>query len=169
MRRSIPLPASAISSLKWIPHQHFQDSLACPSAERIAPSHFHLGCQPDLLSFVPDPLLFLCVYMLSCVRLFAIPWTAPHQASLSITNSQSLLKFVSIESVMPSNHLVPFSSPSICPSTRVFLNESVLRIRWPKYCILKCWELLSSFRVYFKFLFGHFHVLVSSDVDLFHV
>ena len=106
MRRSIPLPASAISSLKWIPHQHFQDSLACPSAERIAPSHFHLGCQPDLLSFVPDPLLFLCVYMLSCVRLFAIPWTAPHQASLSITNSQSLLKFVSIESVMPSNHLI---------------------------------------------------------------
>ena len=66
-----------------------------------------------------------------------MPWTAAHQASLSITNSQSLLKLISIESVMPSNHLIlchPLPlPPSIFPSIRVFSSESVLRIRWPKY------------------------------------
>jgi len=65
------------------------------------------------------------------------PWTAAHQASLSITNSQSLLKLMSIESVMPSNHLILCHRllllPSICSSIRVFPKESVLRIRWPKY------------------------------------
>ena len=65
------------------------------------------------------------------------PWTAAHQASLSITNSQSLLKLMSIESVMPSNHLIfcrpLLLLPSIFPSIRVFSNESVLYIRWPKY------------------------------------
>ena len=72
----------------------------------------------------------------SC-RLFATPWIAAWQASLSITNSQSLLKLTSIESVIPSDHLIlchPFLlQPSIFPSIRVFTNESVLRIRWPKY------------------------------------
>ena len=66
----------------------------------------------------------------------AIPWTAAHQASQSITNSQSLLKFMSIETVMPSNHLIlccPLLLPSIFPSIRVFSTESVLCIRWPKY------------------------------------
>ena len=66
----------------------------------------------------------------------ATPWTAAHQASLSITNSQSLLKLMSIESVMPSNHLIlchPLLPPSIFPSIRVFSNESVLHIMWPKY------------------------------------
>ena len=71
----------------------------------------------------------------SC-RLFATPWTAARQASLSNTNSQSLLKLTSIESVIPSNHLIlchPFLfPPSIFPSIRVFANESVLHIRWPK-------------------------------------
>ena len=71
------------------------------------------------------------------VLLFATPWTAVHQAFLSITNSQNLLKLMSIKSVMPSNHLIlcrPFLlSPSIFPSIRVFSNESALRIRWPKY------------------------------------
>ena len=64
------------------------------------------------------------------------PWTAALQASLSITNSQSLLKLRSIESVMPSNHLIlcrPLLLPSIFPSIRVFTNQSVLHIRWPKY------------------------------------
>ena len=65
------------------------------------------------------------------------PWTAARQASLSNTNSQSLLKLVSIESVMPSNHLILCHPllllPSIFPSIRVFSNESVLHIRWPKY------------------------------------
>ena len=73
----------------------------------------------------------------SCVWLFVIPWTAARQASLSITNSRSLLKLMSIESVMPSNHLILcrplLPLPSIFPSIRVFSNESALRIRWPKY------------------------------------
>ena len=74
---------------------------------------------------------------LSHARLFAPPWTAALQVSLSITNSQSLLKFMSIELVIPSNHLIlccpPLLLPSIFPSIRVFSNESVLHIRWPKY------------------------------------
>ena len=65
------------------------------------------------------------------------PWTAAHQASLSITNSQSLLKLMSIESAMPPNHLILYCPllllPSIFPVIRIFSNESVLRIRWPKY------------------------------------
>ena len=75
--------------------------------------------------------------MLSCVRLFATPWTAARQSSLSIINSQSLLKLTSITSVMPSNRLILchplLLPPSIFPSIRVFFSESVLRIRWPKY------------------------------------
>ena len=74
----------------------------------------------------------------SHVRLFATPWTAARQASLSITNSQSLLKLMSIESMMTSNHLILCRPllllPSIFPSIRVFSNESILRMRWPKYC-----------------------------------
>ena len=77
------------------------------------------------------------VQSLSHVRLFATLWTMAHQASLSITNSRSLLKLISIESVMPSNHLILCCPllllPSILPSIRVFSNESALRIRWPKY------------------------------------
>ena len=76
------------------------------------------------------------VQSFSHVRLFAIPWTAAHQASLSSTNSQSLLKLMSIESVMPSNHLILCHTllplPSTFPSIRVFFSESVLCIRWPK-------------------------------------
>ena len=79
---------------------------------------------------------FSSVQSLSCVKLFAIPWTAACQASLSFTTSQSLLKLMSIESVMPSNHLILCHPllllPSIFPSIRVFSNESVLCIRWPK-------------------------------------
>ena len=77
------------------------------------------------------------VQLLSYVRLFATPRTAAHQASLSLTNSQSLLKLVCIGSVMPPNHLILCHTlllqPSILPSIRVFSNESVLRIRWPNY------------------------------------
>ena len=76
------------------------------------------------------------VQLLSHVQLFAIPCAAVHQAFLSITNSGSLLKLMSIESVMPSNHLILYSPlllpPSIFPSIRVFSNESVLHIRWPR-------------------------------------
>ena len=80
---------------------------------------------------------FSSVQSLSRVRLFATPWTAARQASLSITNSQSLLKLMSIESVMSSNHLILchplLLPPSIFPSIRVFSNESALHFRWPKY------------------------------------
>ena len=80
---------------------------------------------------------FSSVHSLSCVWLFATPWTAARQASLSITNSQSLLKLMSIESVMPSNRLIlcrPLPLPSLTfPSIRVFTKESVLHIRWLKY------------------------------------
>ena len=85
--------------------------------------------------------MFSLVQPFSCVQLFGTPWTAAHQASLSFTNSQSLLK--SIELVMPSNHLILchplFLLPSILPSIRVFSDESVLRIRWPK-----CWSISFS-------------------------
>ena len=80
---------------------------------------------------------FSSVQLLSHVYLFVTPWTAAHQASLSITNSQNLLKLTSIESVMPFNHLIfchpLLLLPSIFPSIRVFSKESVLHIRWPKY------------------------------------
>ena len=76
----------------------------------------------------------VAVQSLSLVQLFATPWTAARQATLSITSSQKFLKLMSIESVMPSNHLVlSLLLPSILPSIRVFSKESVLRIRWPKY------------------------------------
>ena len=79
----------------------------------------------------------ISVQSLSCVQLFATPWTAAHQASLSITNSPSLLRLMSIEPVMPSNNLILchplFLLPSIFPSITVFSNESVLHIRWSKY------------------------------------
>ena len=88
---------------------------------------------------------FSSVQLLSCVWLFVTPWNAAHQASLSITNSQSLLKLMSIDSVMPSNHLILCSPlpllPSIFSSIRVFSNESVLCIRWPKYWLqFKGWQ-----------------------------
>ena len=88
----------------------------------------------ELLS---SPSQFSSVQSLSHVWLFATPWTAAHQSSLSITNSQSLLRLMSVESVMPSNYLILCCHllflPSIFPSIRVFSNESVLWIWWPKY------------------------------------
>ena len=86
---------------------------------------------------VRNAVQFSSVHFLSCVWLFATPWTATHQASLSITNSCSLLKLMSIESVMPSNHLIFFRHllllSSIFPRIKIFSSESVLCIRWPKY------------------------------------
>ena len=88
--------------------------------------------------------IFSSVQLLSCVRLFATPWTAAHQASLSITNSKSPPKFMSIELVMPSSYLILCRPllllPSIFPSIRVFSNESALRIRWPEY-----WSFIFNF------------------------
>ena len=84
-----------------------------------------------------SPLQFSSVQSLSHVQLFVTPWTAAHQASLPTTDSQSLPKLMSIESVMPSNHLILCCPllllPSIFPSIKVFSNESAVCIRWPKY------------------------------------
>ena len=81
--------------------------------------------------------MFSSVQLLSHVQFFATPWITAHQASLSITNSRSSLKLMSIESVMPSSHLILchllLLLPPIPPSIRVFSNESTLRMRWPKY------------------------------------
>ena len=86
---------------------------------------------------VQESLALVAVRLLSHVQLFATPWTAACQASLSITISLSFLKLMSIESVMPSNHLILYCPllllPSIFPTIRVFFNESALHIRWPKY------------------------------------
>ena len=83
------------------------------------------------------PIQFSSVQLLSCVWLFVTPWNAACQGSLSITNSLSLPKLMSIESVIPSNHIILCHPllllPSIYPSIRVISNKSILRIRWPKY------------------------------------
>ena len=96
-----------------------------------------------------------------CVQLLVTPWTAAHQASLSTTSSWNLLKLVSIESVMPSNHLILchplFHPPSIFPSIRVFSNESVLHIRWPKY-----WSFIFSISPFNEYL-----GLISFQIDWF--
>ena len=91
------------------------------------------------------------------------PWTAAHQASLSITNSQSLLKPMPIESVMPSNHLILCHPllflPSIFPSIRVFSNKSVLHIRWPKYWSFRFMVCIDGLYMHVK-LFTFLHVCV---------
>ena len=97
------------------------------------------GAYRCMYSIISVCISVLCtsVYQFSCVWLFATPWTAACQASLFITNSRSLLRLIPIESVMPSSHLILCHPllllPSIIPSIRVFSNESVLHIRWPKY------------------------------------
>ena len=89
------------------------------------------------IQFIVCQLYLTSFQLLSHVQLFAIAWTAARQASLSITNFWSLLKLMSIKSVMPSNHLILCHPllllPSILPSCRVFLKGSVLHIKWPKY------------------------------------
>ena len=116
----VPNPPIALgtSQVLWVPH--------------------HTIIYGSLAAF-PNPQLrgdTSSVQSLSCVLPFVTPWTAAHQDSLSISNSQSLLKLVSIESVMPSNNILChplLHPPSIFFSIRVFSNESVLHIRWPKY------------------------------------
>ena len=93
--------------------------------------------QKQKVKFLKNRIKVISVQSLSHVRLFVIPWTAAHQASLSITNSQSLLKLMSIEMVMPSNHVTLCHPllllPSVFLSFRVFSSELVLCIKWPKY------------------------------------
>ena len=104
-------------------------------------NNFKINCM--LSTFFSSLSQFSSVQWLSHVRLFVTPWTAAHQASLSITNSWSLLKLMSIKLGMPSNHLALCHPllllPSIFPNIRVFSDESVLRINWPKY-----WSFSSS-------------------------
>ena len=103
---------------------------------------------------------FSSVQLLSHVQLFATPWTAAHQASLSITNSWSLLKLMSIGAVMPSNHLIlccPLLLFSTFPIIMVFSKESVLHIRWPK-----CWSFNSCIR-----LSNEYSGLISFRIDWF--
>ena len=107
--------------------------------------HIRFVGETSKVSFLPliipgcklkDPHQFSSVQSLSRFRLFETPWTAAPQASLSIANSQSLLKLMSIESMMPSSRLIlchPFLLPPVFPNIRVFSSESVLHIRWPKY------------------------------------
>ena len=103
-------------------------------------THFLLSYRHNYMQFKKKKQFcnqFSSVQSLSRVRLFVTPWTTARQASLSITNSQSPPKLMSIESVMPSNHLILcyplLLLPSIFPSIRVFSNESALHTRWPKY------------------------------------
>ena len=109
--------------------QSFPASGSFPVSQLFASGGQNIGASASLL-------LLLLLSCFSHVRLFETPWTAARQASLSITNSRSLLKLMSIESVMPSNHLILCRPllllPLIFPSIRVFSKESVLHIRWPK-------------------------------------
>ena len=100
------------------------------------------------------------VQSLGCLQLFAAPWTTAQQAFPSITNSRSLLRLMSIKSVMPSNHLIlchPLLLPSVFPSIRVFSTESILRVRWPKY-----WSF--SFSISFS---NEYSGLISFRIDWF--
>ena len=128
--------------LEWVAYPFFRGSsqprnwteVSCISGES---QPWDIGMIICLLKISAEAQQFSSVQSLSHVQLFATPRTAAHQASLSITNSQSLLKLRSIVLVMPSNHLILcclfLLPPSIFPSIRVFSNESVLRISWPHY------------------------------------
>ena len=109
----------------------------CPQAPTLTAAPRHLGFLCFKVSLVHHCIPYTVVQLLSHVQLLATLWTAAHQASLSITNSQSLPKLMSVESVMPSNHLILCRPllllPSIFPSIRVFSNESALCISCPKY------------------------------------
>ena len=120
-------------------------------------------------SYTNSRLVSQSVQSLSCVWLFGTPWTAAHQASLSITNSQSLLKLISIESVMPSNHLILCCPllllPSIFPTIRVFSNESVLRIWWPKYWSFSFSILSTDKKNWKKEVFSPYSTSRSSEIN----
>ena len=124
--------------------QEYRSVLPCPPPGDLSNQGFNLllffllHWQVASLLLVPPGKPYQPISsVLSHVRLFVTPWTAAPLASLSLTNSQSLLKFMSIESVMPSNQLILCRPllllPSIFPSIRVFSNESVLHIKWPKH------------------------------------
>ena len=108
-----------------------------PTAGSLLGCHFLLLCSQGIWARAAFLKVIVVVHSPSHVQLFVTPWTAAHQASLSFTISWSLLRFMSIESVMPSNHLILcyflLLLPSIFPSIRVFSNDWALRVRWPRY------------------------------------
>ena len=125
--------AEPVGHTYWSPHalETVLHNKRSPCSEKCLPHNKDLT-QPQVNRWTKGQ--FGSVQLLSRVRLFETPWAAARQASLSITNSQSLLKLMSIKSVMPSNHLILSSpSPPAFPSFRVFSNELILGIRWPKY------------------------------------
>ena len=121
---SVVLPFFLLSFSHFLPQAHF-------------PTSHNQETKPTQPWWYPVNSLLTSVQSLSRVRLFVIPWIAARQASLSITNSRSSLKLMSIESVMPPSHLILCCPllllPPIPPSIRVFSNESTLHMRWPKY------------------------------------
>ena len=133
--------------IQWYTHSHSPFFCELPSAVNYAIGTLgsmnlakvlkqKLSESAEITVDFPSPVQFRSVQSLSRVWLFVTPWIAAHQASLSINNSQSLPILMSIESVMPSNHLIlchPLLLPSVFPSIRVFSNEAALCIRWPKY------------------------------------
>ena len=127
---SRPIHLLLAESMKYATSLAFKVTVVCIACPRR--SHTNSG-SPTLLLMAP----FQSVQPLSCAPLLVTPWPAARQASLSITNSRSLLKLMSIKSLMPFNHLILCCPllllPSIFPSIRIFSNESVLCIRWPKY------------------------------------
>ena len=147
---SLKAGSRAGHSVHWVGRAHGPSGLCCgrchAGGERSSRAELTWGagrraqlkiCICFLVTCLALCVLANSVQSLSCVQLFATPWTAARQASLSITNSWSLPSFMSIESVMPSNHLILcrplLLPPSIFASIRVFSSESVLHIRWPKY------------------------------------
>ena len=129
----LPYQSSVIAALqhKLVSNEEIRDMGHRP------PDQGNFFSEPKLLHLPIHRKVLLLLSRFSRVRLFATPWTAARQASLSITDSQGLLKLMSIESVMPSNHLILcrplLPLPSIFPSIRVFSSGSVLCFRWPKY------------------------------------
>ena len=125
--------------IKKLVHTHNYSAIKRKAFESVVMKCMRLEpiIQSISLGYKGDADAVVVVWSLSRVRLFDTPWTAARQASLSFTLSQSLLKFMSIESVMPSNHLILCHPllllPSVFPSIRVFSSESALHIRWPKY------------------------------------
>ena len=127
-------------SLKYGAHHVRTWSLVMITTSSSNPPHTQLIVTSHIKTYIfprPTTTFSQSVLSLSRVQVFTTPWTAARQTSLSITNSQSLLKLTPIESVMPSNHLILCHPllllPSTSPSISIFSNESVLHIRWPKY------------------------------------
>ena len=130
------------------PNEYSQKRAVCKSGREVSGDNKPVHV---LMMDLQTPVHFSSVQSLSPVWFFETPWTAVHQASLSITNSWSLLKLTSIESVMPSSHLILchplLLPPSIFPRIRVFSNESALHIRWPKVLHIQLPELRKKINI----------------------